>query len=184
MDWKEKTDRVATTFTEFITAWLLFVGLSEKQSVCNKTKKFIGTSSKDYWRSCTHCSRIPQKCYIQFLWSNSSLSNSKWCTIRAFNTITLTGRTTDRSCFDWPDYRPISPWLAASQTDFAFTSRITNRSCLDWSDHRPISPSLAALFSNLSPSTKDVLIRLGNLLNYFFDHKSLKILKNSFWDDF
>jgi len=63
----------------FIWSWLLFVGLTfvdlttERQSVCNKTKKFRWTLSKNYWRSCTHWIRIHQKCRIQFLWSNSLL---------------------------------------------------------------------------------------------------------------
>jgi len=134
MDWKKRTDRVATTFIWFITAWLLLVGLSERQSVCNKIKKFRGTSSKDYWRLLKKLHSLLQNSLEMPypVWSNSSLSNSKWCTIWAFNIITLTGPITDRSRLDWPD-------------------------------HRPILPSLAALFSNLSPSTKDMSIRLGNL---------------------
>jgi len=45
----------------------------------------------------------------------------------------LTGRITDRSRLDWPDHRPISPWLVGSQTDLAFIGCIILQS---FSEHK------------------------------------------------
>jgi len=125
---------MATTFIWFtwFTASLLFVRLSERQSVCNKTKKFRETSSKDYWRNCSHWSKIHQKCRIQFLWSNSSLPDNKWYTIRAFNIIALIICNTDRSRLHWLDHRSILPSLVGSSFDLAFISYIIDRACLHW----------------------------------------------------
>jgi len=119
--WIGRREWVATTW--FITAWLLFVRLPERQSVCNKTTKFRETSSKDYWRS-THWSRIHQKCRIQFLWSNCLLPNSKWCTIRAFNIIILVVCNTDRSRLDWLDHHSILPLLAALFFNLSTTKNV------------------------------------------------------------